>query len=94
MEGLVIIILTLLAIAAFIFLVWASEKGLEALNALYNDTGEDEHQAAKVFLLIPYILLFIWVLLLKILLFAGAFMAVISLANSARDWWHKAPRGP
>lgn len=89
MSGSIIVILTLLAIAAFVLLVWLSEKGLRSLNELYNDTGKDERVVTKVLLLIPYILLFIWVLVLKIVLFIITLGTVISLAGDLRDWWHK-----
>ena len=93
MGGLLIVLLTLLAVTAFVALAWASQRGLETLNVLYNDTGRDEHLVTKMVLLIPYILLTIWVFLLHIVLFAGAFMAVVSFANSARNWWHRGPKG-
>lgn len=92
-DGLTIIFFTFVRIAALIFVVWASERGLEALNELYNDTGEKEHVTAKILLLTPYILLFIWVLILQIVIFASALASAADFANRVRNWWHKAPKG-
>ncbi len=48
---------------------------------------------AKVLLLIPYILLFIWVVVLKVVLFIITLGVVIDTAGNLRDWWHKGPKG-
>ncbi len=89
MSGWTIVFLTLLAVAAFILVVWLSEQGLNSLNVLYNDTGENEKVLAKVLLLIPYILLFIWVVILKIVLFIITVGVAIDAAGNLRNWWHK-----
>jgi len=89
MSGWTIVFLTLLAVAAFVLVVWASEQGLEALHRFYSDTHKDEKVVTKVLLLIPYILLFIWVTVLKIVLFIITIGVIIDTAGNLRNWWHK-----
>jgi uncharacterized BrkB/YihY/UPF0761 family membrane protein len=87
MGGLAIAAITLVGIVAFILLVWASSRLLEAMNAFYNDTqGRD---VAKALLLIPYILLTAWVLVIKVVLFLITLGLAIDAAGNLRDWWHK-----
>jgi peptidoglycan biosynthesis protein MviN/MurJ (putative lipid II flippase) len=88
MYGILVMVLTFAAIVAFIFIVKASHEALETLNELYVDTKIDEHVERKALLFIPYVLLFLWVALLRIVLFAGAYFAVVSFAKSIRNWWH------
>lgn len=87
MGGLAIVLLTLAAIAVFVFVVWASQKLLESMNVLYNDT--QGRAGTKALLLIPYILLTIWVLVIKIVLFIVTLGLAIDAAGNLRDWWHK-----
>ena len=82
-----IVILTLLAVAFIVLIIWLSYGLLAKMNVLYNDT--EGKVFLKILLFIPYVLLAIWCLLIQIILVAITLGGAISLLNNTRDWWHK-----
>lgn len=85
-AGWIIVILTILAMMAVVAIFFGSFWLLGAFNRLFDAEG---NVVAKVVLFLPWVALAIWC---SVIYVVGAILTlgtVISLANDARNWWHK-----
>lgn len=89
MNGAVIIIATLLAVAGVFLIGWGSFILLEQFNKLYNDTPTEEQRGLKIILLIPYIILAIWCGIIQVLITLLTLGLAIDAARNFRNWWHQ-----
>lgn len=82
-----ILILTLVGIALFVGAYVGSIRLLESMNEFYNETQGS--WLAKTLLFIPYMVLWIWCIVVSLALVLITLGGAASAVSNLRDWWHK-----
>ena len=75
-----------LIVAAAIVVLWCSFALRDGLaNTINNEETED---IWKVFLYLPFLVMWIWCFILKIILTIIGILLIIDAANGLKKWWH------